>query len=279
VRALNLALMAHGDEVTESLGQVLRKLTLLNADWLRVLDQTPVRLVTNTNGFHVHRGVVSIGLGLRVTNGSANSYLAGYDGRVQEIVANHMSRNASDLGMNPSVMVGLSASLVSPVGHPVEVRMEGAKVTGLTPCALQIDAGKASGPLHRLDWQILPPDWLDRPDRVFGPRRLRWSAEQRDRLEHLRALGPRGEYQGSAGGMREYLLFEFPGVVVADCVIEGNATYYHFCSDQSWMDVFRGTKTQARRAGAQKMVHKARWKKRISRLVELSRLGIRPARE
>ncbi len=118
-----------------------------------------------------------------------------------------------------------------------------------------------------LDWEVLPPGEAG-VERLIGGGG-EWVTGRPDprRLKFLLSLRPAALYRGSSLGQRVYIVAVFPKVAVADTGEYGNALYYYRCSDDEWMRVFRKDKQEARRAGAQRLVHTGEWEERVRRLV------------
>ena len=126
-----------------------------------------------------------------------------------------------------------------------------------------------------LHWNILPPATGGDGFRSFYDRHLRGSGrswgEALERLQPVWELNPNEWYRGVRLGHREYFVAVFEGVAIAESPDYGNALYYYLCSDSSWQDVFSREKREARRLGAERIIHSKHWELELSRLVHSTR--------
>lgn len=140
-----------------------------------------------------------------------------------------------------------------------------AEIRALLASSTAVPTGAAS---QYLDWEVLPPGEMDSAERIMGGAG-EWLTGRPDprRLKFLLSLRPVALFRGSSLGQRVYVVAVFPKVAVADTGQYGNALYYYRCTDNEWMRVFRKDKIEARRAGAQRLIHTGDWEGRVRRLV------------
>lgn len=123
----------------------------------------------------------------------------------------------------------------------------------------------------RLDWEVLPPGWWQRPVVHAKPKRRSalLSSGELERIVALNKLSPKAWYVGSHLGEELYYVAVFNNVVVADSPTIGNALYYLFCRGEEWKGVFRKSKADALEAGAKRLVHSGEWRDRLKEIVSI----------
>lgn len=132
---------------------------------------------------------------------------------------------------------------------------------------LVVDTDSA-GATGQLSWEVLPLGWWRDPVFVSGlGSGPGWKQGPRDveRLRRLAQLNPAATYQGLYLGRRQYIVFVFDGVAIAECPTWGNALYYTI--DPDWRSVFALTKRDAIRLGARRIFHRGDWFARAAALV------------
>lgn len=120
----------------------------------------------------------------------------------------------------------------------------------------------------KLDWEVLPEGWWlneDFIERLKVSRGRFASSGDVDRLLKIASLKPAATYEGLHLGRRQYFVFEFEHLTVAECWLNGNALYY--CHDADWRVVFCLTKREALDAGARRLVHRGDWFDRVRSIV------------
>jgi hypothetical protein len=74
--------------------------------------------------------------------------------------------------------------------------------------------------------------------------------------------------------MRQYWVFVFRGVAIAECASGGNALYYHLSTDEEWRQIFCLTKSEARKRGARRIIHSEQWRTKLHSLIEVAAAGL-----
>lgn len=120
----------------------------------------------------------------------------------------------------------------------------------------------------RLQWTVLPEGWWQKPVRGSGRGAggVQQHSDELHRIKFIDGLGPKAWYEGRDVGIRRYYVAVFKRVVVADCPDSGNALYY-YGGKHDWKDIFRKSKRDALRAGAQRIYHAGDWKERLRRML------------
>lgn len=119
-----------------------------------------------------------------------------------------------------------------------------------------------------VDWEILPADPNHKiPPGVKKELRGKKGRASLERLQVLAELEPEAWAVGKYLGHRLYRVALFSEVAVADCDQLGNALYW--VEKSRWQEVFRHTKSEARRLGAKRLIHRGDWKGRLKKLVQV----------
>lgn len=146
-------------------------------------------------------------------------------------------------------------------GVPVGVQLEWfSKKKRVTP---DEQTDPPPSPVEEVNWQILPPGYVERMHTMSSGRRKRFERQYcLTRLKVLQSMGPTKWWRGKhVKGASEYLVAEFPDCVVAECPLYANAIYVYKTKDaeRDWKEVFCLTRKEIRELGGIQVRHDEGW--------------------